>query len=352
MEVHPAEDLVPIDAQRLAKCWQRVVDYHTSLRTVFADSVYKGDSFNQIVVKKADSGVFVLQCDGGEKEAVQTLLPLSILDFNYTKQPRLPHQAIICETSSGKVYMKTEVNHAVIDGASANIMLRDLAGAYHGTLTEEFGPLYSEYVAYIKRQPASAGLAFWRSYLEGARICLFPSLSGQPTKEKKIKAYSLEFDQFSDLQDMCKNMKVTFATAIQAAWAFCLRLYTNSDDVSFGYLTSGRDVPVKGIQDTMGAFINMLVCRVKFSNESTLKEVFDKVQNDFIDFLDYQHCSLARVQHEITGGRALFNTAMSVQGDDVSDRLESTSINFTPVVAHDPSEVINPASSKRNPELR
>ncbi|RDL40220.1 uncharacterized protein BP5553_00199 [Venustampulla echinocandica] len=340
MEVLPADDLIPIDGQRLAEAWQRVVDYHPSLRTVFADSVYKGDIFNQIVVKKVDSGIALLRCDGGEHEAVQQLSPMSILDFNYKKQPRLPHQAFICETSSGKVYLKAEVNHGVIDGASVNIMLRDLAMAYHGTLPEESAPLYSEYVAYVKSQPAGAGLTFWGSYLEGARTCLFPTLRAQPPYEKKLGSLWLRFDRFSELQDMCKNMKITFATAVQAAWAFCLRLYTNSDDVSFGYLTSGRDVPVKGIQDTMGAFINMLVCRVKFSNESTLKELFDKVQNDFIDFLDHQHCSLARVQHEITGGKALFNTAMSIQGDSASDKLESTSINFTPVAAHDPSEAI------------
>jgi amino acid adenylation domain-containing protein/non-ribosomal peptide synthase protein (TIGR01720 family) len=340
-EVHPAaHDGAPVDGQRLAKAWQKVVDRHGALRTVFADSVYKGDIFNQIVVKKVESGLILVQCDGGENEAIEKLSTMTILEANYTKQPRLPHQAIICETSSGKVYFKAEVNHAVIDGSSANIMLRDLAAAYHGRLPDGLGPLYSDYVGYIKSQPAGVGIKFWKSYLEGARACHFPVLTRG--SERRLGSVAMNFGRFPELQDMCRKMNVTLANVMQTAWAFCLRQMTNAEDVCFGYLTSGRDVPVNGIQSTIGAFINMLVCRVKFTKQSTLKEVFQKVQNDFLQSLEHQHCSLAQVQHDLMGGKALFNTAVSIQSDGPSDGTESTSISFDPVAAHDPSEVCYP----------
>jgi non-ribosomal peptide synthase protein (TIGR01720 family) len=113
-EVRPAaHDGASVDGQRLAKAWQKVVDRHGALRTVFADSVYKGDIFNQIVVKQVDSGVIIVQCEGAEEEAIEKLKSMTILEANYTKQPRLPHQAIICKTSSGKVYFKAEVFNSV-----------------------------------------------------------------------------------------------------------------------------------------------------------------------------------------------------------------------------------------------
>jgi len=113
-EVQPAShDGVSVDGQRLAQAWQKVVDRHGALRTVFADSVYKGDIFNQIVVKQVESGVIIVRCDGGEEEAIEKLKTMTILEANYTKQPRLPHQAIICETSSGKVYFKAEVSNSL-----------------------------------------------------------------------------------------------------------------------------------------------------------------------------------------------------------------------------------------------
>jgi hypothetical protein len=218
-EVHPpsARGGTPIDAKRLAKAWQRVVDYHGALRTVFADSIYKGDIFNQIVVKSVDSGVILLQCDGGEPEALEKLKTVTILDTNYKKQPRLPHQAVICQTSSGKVYFKAEINHVVIDGASANIMLRDLAAAYHGTLPDGLGPLYNDYISYIKSHPAGESIKFWKSYLEGAQACYFPSLNSTSGEERRIGSCSMNFGRFSELQDMCKKMNVTLANLMQVS---------------------------------------------------------------------------------------------------------------------------------------
>lgn len=135
---------------------------------------------------------------------------------------------------------------------------------------------------------------------------------------------------------------VTMASVMQTAWAFCLHQYTKSEEVAFGYLTSGRDVPVRGVQNAIGAFINILVCRVKFSKEETIKEVFHKVQNDFLESLEHQHCSLAQVQHDLMAGEAMFNTAVSIQSDSPSDGREKESISFASLVAHDPSEVCSP----------
>jgi hypothetical protein len=225
----------------------------------------------------------------------------------------------------------------VIDGSSANIMLRDLAAAYHEKLQDGLGPLYSDYVGYIKSQPDGVGIKFWKTYLEGAQACHFPVLT--KSSDRRLASVAMNFGRFSELQDMCRKMNVTLANVMQCAWAFCLRHYTKGEDICFGYLTSGRDVPINGIQSTIGAFINMLVCRVKFTKQSTLKEIFQKVQNDFLQSLEHQHCSLAQVQHDLMGGKALFNTAVSIQSDGPSDGTESTSISFDPVAAHDPSEV-------------
>jgi len=336
-EVNPASDGKPIDAQKLMRAWQRVVDYHEALRTVFADSVYRGDIFNQIIVKQADSGAIAIRCD--EADALKELSEISILDHNYKKQPRLPHQITVCQCLSGKVYFKAEINHGVIDGSSANIMLRDVAAAYHGTLPEAPGPSYANYISHIKALQHGSGNLFWKKYLNGVRPCHFPKLNDEGS-EKLLHSAAMDFDRFPELQAMCKKMKVTLANVMQAAWALCLRTYTKSEDICFGYLTSGRDVPVPQIQDTIGAFINMLVCRVKFSQQSTLKEVYQKVQQDYIESLEFQHTSLAQVQHDLTGGQPLFNTAVSIQkGAASDDARDSDTISFDPVAAHDPGEV-------------
>jgi len=152
----------------------------------------------------------------------------------------------------------------------------------------------------------------------------------------------LNFDRFAELQVTCKELNVTLANVMQAAWAICLRTYLKSDNICFGYLVSGRDVPVNRVHDIVGPFISMLVCRVVFSSSSTFQDICEKVQRDYLRSLEHQHCSLAQVQHELGVHReSLFNTAVSIQGDSLVEESESSSLSFKAITAMDPNEVSN-----------
>ena len=339
---HSVSEVVPLwldstlDAQKLITAWQMVVDRHPALRTVFVDSVYKGGMFDQVVVRSADSGALLIECD--ESEALDKLGAIKIQDHNYKKQPKLPHQLTVCRSSSGKVFFKLEINHAVIDGASSANIMRDLAFAYEGKLPSGLGPLYRDYISYIKEQSPSAGMQYWKGYLEAVQPTFFPRLNNKSTSRRLASAH-LEFKKYAELQQLSKELNVTLSNVMHAAWAMVLRSYTNQDDVSFGYLTSGRDAPVKGIQDAVGAFINMLICRIQFKSQMSMKEIFRRVQTEYLDSLPHQHCSLAKVQHELKiAGKSLFNTAVSIQGSSAAEAVEGNTVSFETLVAHDPSE--------------
>ena len=325
-----------VDGKRLADVWQKVVDRHAALRTVFVDSVYQGDAFNQIVVKHGDSNAIYFECE--EDEVLNRLDAISIRDTNLAKKPGLPHQLSVCVTPSGRVFSKMEINHAVIDGESAFVLMRDLITAYEGRLPDGPGPLYGDYIAYIKSQPPSADVRYWKTYLKGIQPCFFPVLNADEALEKHLGSVQLKFDHFAALQSLCKKMKVTLSNVMQTAWALVLRKFTKGDDICFGYLTSGRDAPVDGIQDAIGAYINMLVCRIKFSATASLEGLFQRVQNDYVQSLPYQHCSLAQMQHDLDFQGNMFNTAVSIQNTGAEEEAAALSLDFVPMTAHDPSE--------------
>ena len=331
-----------VDAQKLVNVWQKVVDRHAALRTVFIDSVYQGDAFNQIVVKHANSGAILIECE--ESEALARMEAISLRETNLKNKPPLPHQLTVCLTPQGKVFLKIEINHCVIDGESAFILMRDLGLAYEDKLADGRGPLYGDYVAYIKSQPPSADVRFWRTYLKGVQPCFFPVLVKSPPTEKRLGSVALKFDRFDELQDLCKNLKVTLSNVMLVAWALVLRDYVRTDDVCFGYLTSGRDAPVSGIQDAIGAYINMLVSRIKISATSSLEEMFQTAQDDYLQSLPYQHCSLAQMQHDMEYSGNMFNTAVSIQNTGAEGEAAECALDFIPLRAHDPSEV----SAKKN----
>lgn len=331
-----------VDVQRLVRAWQKVVDRHQSLRTAFVYSVCKGHAFDQIVLKKAAGDARVLHCKSDEWEQVEkTFEAVSMREINKTRRPQLPHQLSVCTTPSGKGYTKLELNHAVIDGGSGALMTRDLSLAYEGMLPGDPKPLYSDYIKYINRRSDKADVTFWKKYLHGIERCYIPKLKGDGGERTKLNALYMKFDRWAELQQFCRNNALTLSNVLLAGWGLVLRQYTSRDDVCFGNLTAGRDAPVEGIQDTVGAFINMLVCRVGFRKSDTLKDIFLKVQTDYLDMLPYQHCSLARIQHDLGfTGEALYNTAASIQ-NQMSTRdaeKEGDAIDFDPITDHDPTE--------------
>ncbi|KAH7130267.1 hypothetical protein B0J11DRAFT_429378 [Dendryphion nanum] len=345
-----------VDIQRLADAWQKVVNRHSALRTVFVDSVCKGGVFDQIVIKKPNSGVVKYTCK--DSELMEKLQSIKYSSLNGAKKPRLPHQFAIIQTTSGRVVVKMEINHAVIDGGSHAIIRRDLEDAYEGRLSEDEGPLYSDYIKYIRTLPDGEAVKYWKDQLRGLQPCYFPTMPQHSTKERELHSLYLKFNRFAEVQTLAEQNSVTFSNIMLAVWSLALRTFTGTSDVCYGYLTSGRNIPVDNVQNAVGAFINMLVSRTQLSQNQTLIEVFQKVQNDFIDSLPHQHVSLAQFQHDLgLSGKALFNTAVSVQNQSAAVEIEEhvSSIEFETFDVHDPSEfalTINIDASRNDEGVR
>lgn len=326
-----------VDSKRLQQAWQMVVDRHSILRTVFIDSDCKGGSFDQLVLRKVSDSALEVECD--DSEALERLESVKLREVNDRRLPKISHQLAICKTFTERVLIKLEINHAIIDGGSVDILLRDFALAYNHQLPKGQGPRYSDYIDYIRTSTQEQALAHWKDYMTGVTPChlLFDN---EPESGRQLKSIKMDFDRFPELQQFCEKHSVTLANLTLSAWAIVLRRFTGSDDVCFGYPSTGRDAPVAGIQEAVGIFINMLCCRVKFAPGNTLHDISRMVQDDYISSLPHQSCSLASIQHELgLQGQALFNTTLSIQNRTNSVDSRSGLLSFDLQKAYDPSEV-------------
>ncbi|MBZ6431770.1 MAG: condensation domain-containing protein [Acinetobacter pittii] len=326
-----------VDAEGVACAWQALVDRHPVLRTIFVDSNYTGGSFDQLVLKNLSDNILRVQCQDSQVE--EKLAAISLRDRNAMRQAKLSHQLTVCKTNTGRVILKLEMNHAIIDGGSVDVLLRDLTLAYERKIAEGSGPLFSDYIKFIRTQSHSDALSHWKEYLGGVHPChLAPSAVFEAKRE--LKGVKMNFQRFPELLKFCERSSVTLANLTLSAWAIVLRQFVGSDDVCFGYLSAGRDAPVDGIQDMVGIFINMLCCRVQFSDQQTLTDVSKNVQDDYIRCIPHQSCSLASIQHELGWqGQSLFNTTLSIQNHSVAGGPKDKGLSFDLQHAHDPSEV-------------
>jgi NRPS condensation-like uncharacterized protein len=327
----------PINTAQLCEAWQAVVDRHSILRTIFVDSTSKDASFDQVVVKQIDKSVIELQCE--DSDAIKQIQSIRLQDTNCTRASKLSHQLTVCKTSTGRVLMKLEMNHAIIDGGSMCILLRDLAMAYDGQLPVGSGPPFRSYIQYLRGLSQDNDIAHWEQYMQGIKPCNLPS-SSNTSSIRQLQSIKMTFNRFKDLRKLCQDHSVTLAILTLSAWALVLREFTGMEDVCCGYLSAGRDAPIADIQDSVGVFINMLCCRVKFTPRQSLADLYTKIQADYIQSIPHQCCSLAKVQNTLgLSSEMLFNTALSIQNQAPSAGSEGDALSFSLQTAHDPSEV-------------
>jgi amino acid adenylation domain-containing protein/non-ribosomal peptide synthase protein (TIGR01720 family) len=301
-----------VDLDQLLAAWQQVIDRHAALRTVFVDSVSEGGFFDQIVLKRFVGRTLKTECEGGASEALALLNKQQPIDHR-DSQP--PHRLTVCRTALGRVLCKLEVSHAIIDAASMAIIYHELGLAYEKKLPVGACLSYSNYIKYLQQCPLEDALNYWKKNLTDVEPCHFPLLHNGSNDVRELRHKDVDLDLPPDaLHSFCQQNQVTVPNVVQTVWGLLLRAYIGSDQVCFGYLASGRDVLVDGIEEAIGPFINMLICNIDVAGMPSIGKLVQKVQAGYLAGLEHQNCSLAQIQHELSlSGTPLFNTLMSVQ---------------------------------------
>lgn len=332
----------PILLDRLAHAWQKLVDQQPALRTVFIPGLDKSAAFYQVILEQHAAKVILLRSrESNETESLELLRGLPPVDYQKLSPP---HRIAFCRVSPTRVICQLEMSHAITDGSSMPIITQGLAKAYtsDSILTNPLGT--AERSTRTELSASSSGkIDYWKGKLEGVEPCHFPKISDTPTKagENATAVCEIDGQLFQKIQEYCRSESVTAASFLQTAWALTLMAYTGADAACFGYLASGRDLPITGLNELIGAYANMLVCRVNINRAASSGDLIQEVYNKTIRDLGYQHCSLASIQHElgISSGESLFNSIVSYQRQDDELPGETQGLTITTQNGADPTEV-------------
>lgn len=343
-KVNYASKVGAVDANRLCSAWQRVVNRHSMLRTVFSDYVAKDGLIQQIVYRHLEAEIFSLRGQN-QKSCLQLLEEYPSLNYG-EKRPH--HRLLVCRDDQGFLYCMLEINHALMDAVALSVILKDFSLAYDdGQLNKVSAPLYSDYISYIQSQPAGVAINYWTEYLKDITPCEFPTfrkileLEGAKDSIKtKVLLVQVPFAQSSSLHEFCRQNELTPANFFQAVWALVLMMYTTEKSACFGSLASGRDLPLRGINEAVGPYINMLICRAQMKGSETTLDFLQRIHHDNVNSMNYQLASLGQIHRALgLSDSPLFNTIMSLQHASHSTATHSASIKFDEIHSEDPTEV-------------
>ncbi|KAJ0167982.1 Nonribosomal peptide synthetase 8 [Colletotrichum tanaceti] len=322
----PGHETIGIDPDRLLAAWKHVCASHAILRTIFLEDDESG-MFLQVVLRSVDPDAELLRMEDEHEHEHDLAATLWARQQSRPPGPapldggEVLHKLRVYSAQDGSVYCLLDKNHLITDGTTSRLLIRDLLAAYDGRPRQTCPP-YSSYIGYIQQQDTETISQYWSSYLEGAPSCHFPRLlqhGGQHSSAAKRRSeftrVTCTISDKTPLRTACRELDLTPPAVFQAAWAVVLSAYLHSDDVVFGVLGHGRDIPVPGASEMIGPMATIVPLRVRLSQGSgTTSEILRAVQHDSIEHISRQAVSLARIAHAAgRNGGAVFNTIFNFQ---------------------------------------
>lgn len=329
--------------ERIKAAWEGIVQKHAILRTIYIETPglisQDGPFLVSVVMKTLLPKVCHVECQCSRKEgSCGQSGPPGCCEMLLAEQTNVYEDQLTvlspCSHRGGKTLLcQLVLDHLRVDALSLHIILTDMNALLLGSqsLPNAVGK-YSDYISYLKYGVDEARtLEYWTEYLDDLGSCEFPNMTEGSTStcdDDKIspcivssKTCQVPFDEsIRSLRRFCKREKTTIFNVIQAAWATVLHMYLGTDDVCFGYVVSGRDLPVAGVDRIVGPMMNLLACRVPniftgtgTGQNNTTAQLLSALRDDFQHSIAHQCLPMRGVRRVLgtSAGSRLFDTMIT-----------------------------------------
>ncbi|WP_255296182.1 non-ribosomal peptide synthetase, partial [Xenorhabdus cabanillasii] len=234
-------------------------------------------------------------------------------------QPGLIRFTIIRQHDQLVTVMITQ-HHCIADGWSNPVLLQTVHD-YYNQLIQGQTPRIEADKAYLATQQyhldhKQASEAYWAERkTQFHRANDLSALLGRNVDLNRIKAVEKPAEQvltiqgssYKQLTTMCREQGVTLNVVLQFAWHKLLHSYSRDEQTIVGTTVSGRDVPVDGIEASVGLYINTLPLMVQWENTQTVADVLQAIQHDIAALNSHSAVSLASLQPD---GARLFHSLL------------------------------------------
>ncbi|KAI5922718.1 acetyl-CoA synthetase-like protein [Camillea tinctor] len=212
------------------------------------------------------------------------------------------------------------IHHAFIDGYSARILRDKVRQTLRGDTTITAGPSFKEIMCslrLLREDKRESTINFWdrkREQFSSATGEL--RLSPQRTLEKieviPQKSITIQFP-VEKMAAAQRRTGYTTTVYFAAAWALTLSKFMDVDQICFGMVLSGRDLPIPGAANVVGPLINILPLFVKVlaRGDGTFAGAFlRRIHDDILELNEVQHSEVAE------GFDRQFDSIMATQFED------------------------------------
>ena len=326
-----------INRQAFQQAWQQLAAQYDVLRTCF---IWQRDQMLQVVLKQVDLPWQIYDWQHHSVDTQQQQLQTWLhqdrqTGFDVAKAPLMRCTLIVLDPQRYQ-FIWTH-HHALLDGWSMPILLQDLLQIYDAYCQGNPCPQpnrhpYQAYVAWLQQQDQQRVNAYWQQQLTGFLAptplpthSFLDKVSPSLTTAPQEYCYHLSKDATAAVQTCLRQQRVSLAVLIYSVWGLLLSRYSDEPDVVFGVTVSGRDVPLAGIEEMVGLFINTLPLRLTLPAGCSGETLLKQLQQNLHDLQAHSYIPLIEIQRlsELASGHGVFNTLVVIENYAVNNALQA-----------------------------
>ncbi len=298
----------PLDAAALRRALDALVARHEALRT----RLVRGD-------------------DGRPRQVVDQVAPAAVTEVDLSASPRAEAElrALCAEEaarpfaldvgplfrthlvrlSAGEHALVVVVHHAVFDGWSVGVLVRDLAALYAAEASGEPAELpalpvqFADYAVWERArlaEPPADLVAYWRETLAGFPTLQLHTDRPRPTLDSftgGVEWLNLGEEMLTGLRELSRSEGTTLFVTVLAALQVLLQRYSGQDDIVTGTVSAGRDHAE--LAPLIGFLVTMLPIRTDLSGDPSFAELLTRVRTATVGAYAHQDLPFAKLVEEL-----------------------------------------------------
>jgi ferricrocin synthase len=256
---------------QLQDAFRALASENEILRSGFVEIEAHGQSHAQVIWKDLQDNQFQtvdkVQFERGSASSLNLLRPFHIQILK----------------SDDIAQLRVNIHHALYDGWSWELLIADLQLVLDRVkLTPR--PQHRLLTEFALGQEGSdsfkLSLDYWRDSLQGITVLPFPNFNDTVDVSPEMRTIRRILDiDLSMVSKTSQSFRISRPAYFQAAFSYLLSSYLGSPDITFGSVSSGRTLPIDGIEDIIGPCVTTLPFRVNLSFCRTTGDVLAVVQD-------------------------------------------------------------------------
>ena len=307
-----------LNIKNYRKAWELAVETYPMLRTAFdweeelIQVVYKHG-----ILEYKYHDISQLRDKDQKEKAIREIQEKTRRDgFDLRKTPLLKVH-VLKQSDEHYTILKNE-HHSISDGWSCPIVLNKVHAYYQALQLNQKVEICADdtYLAAQKYcyKHGEKIEKYWQETVSKMKHSndLNPLLSKQVNLDdikrlNRAEEVGLELSghSYDRLKRLLEEQGLTMNVLLQFAWHKLIQTYTQDAMTIVGTTVSGRDLPISGIEESVGLYINTLPLMVDWHNELTVREQLQNIHQGITSLNRYSFAYLSKLQPR---GQRLFHS--------------------------------------------